>query len=136
MMRGRCSLELDPLDVVVGTGPNSPPLASSLFALLLPASLELWECLAMSGEDWCGMCGDVPRKGPVESVGDNWSSTFRCEVDALFFFRNKFGWLEDLDGARDDGRDCCRNDCAEAAAARLEVERPACSACLSSLAST
>lgn len=83
------------------------------------------------------MCGEASRNCPEGSVGDTTGpSAFRCEDDVRFFFRKRLGWLDDLEGAREDGRDCWRNDCAEAAALRLEVERPACSACLPSLVST
>lgn len=109
-------------------------MASSLVELLLPASLELVECLSASGELRAGTFGDGALRVPAACVGG--ASGSSGTVDALFFFRSKLGWLDDLEGARELGRDCSRSDCADAAAARLDVERPACCAALSSFAST
>jgi len=135
-IRGFCSSELDAPDNADCTGRIAAPLASSLLLWLLPASLELLECRETSGDECEGARGDAVRREPGACAGgDNGSSARRFDDDGLIFFCRRFGWLGDRLGGRDPGRICSRSDCADAAALRFTLDRPACCACRSSLAS-
>jgi hypothetical protein len=124
------------LDNASCAGKSAAAFESSLVALLLPASLELLECLAISGDERAVASGETARGVPGACVGgDNSSSARRFDDDGLVFFRRRLGWLGDRLGGRDPGRVCSRNDCADAAALRFMLERPACCTWRSSLAS-
>ena len=135
--RGLCSCELDAPDTADCAGKRASPLDSSLLALLLPASLELWECRTFAGETCEGASGDDVRGITGDCAADDrGSSARRFDDDGLVFFWSRFGWLGDRLGGCDPGRACSRKDCAEAAALRLILERPACCTWRSSFAST
>ena len=135
--RGFCSCGLDTLDNADCAGRSAAPLASSLLLWLLLASLELLDSLLTSGDECEGARGEAVRKEPGACVGgDNGSSARMFDFDGLIFFCRRFGWLGDRLGGRDPGRACSRSDCAEAAAVRFVLDRPACWTCRSSLAST
>jgi hypothetical protein len=135
-IRGLCSCGLDTTDSVDCAGRSAAALASSLVALLPLASLELLECLATSRDGSEDASGEAVREVPwICAVDDRSSSARRFDDEALFFFCRRFGWLGDRLGGRDPGRAFSRKDCADAAALRFMLERPACCTWRSSLAS-
>jgi hypothetical protein len=136
IIRGFCSCELNALDSADCAGKGAALFESSLVALLLPASLGLFECLVTSGDERDVASGETARGvSGACAEGGNSSSARRFEDDGRVFFRRRFGWLGDRLGGRDPGRVCSRNDCADAAALRFMLERPACCTWRSSLAS-
>jgi len=91
-IRGFCSSELDAPDNADCTGRIAAPLASSLLFWLLPASLELWECLLASGDVCEGARGEAVRRDAGACAGgDDVSSARRFDDEGLVFFRRRFG---------------------------------------------
>ena len=136
-IRGFCSCGLDVPDNADCAGRSAAPRASSLVLWLVLASLELLDSLLASGEECEGARGEAVRTDPGACAGGaNGSSATMFDVDGLILFCRRFGWLGDRLGGRDPVRACSRSDCAEAAALRFRLDRPACWTCRSSAAST
>jgi hypothetical protein len=121
-----------PLELVE---PDAPAELSSLFLRLMEPSLDLEESPPCSGECTAGSYG-CPCLGTGGGRADSRIASPFWD-DGLLFFLSRFGATGDpLLFGREFGRDASRSDCADACAAILAGERPACETTRSSTAST
>lgn len=142
-----CAARAEPATVAVllrvpeSEEPDALATSSPLFFLLFEPPDEPLEGRGFSGDDTAGSCGWGCRAAPASCTGgcsDGASAiasalAFVCGCGRVFL-RRRFGLLFVRLNGLDLGREASRSDCADAWAAILPDERPACCVCRSSAA--